>query len=461
MAKKNSWFSLVRRLFISDPEKQQKEKRKRCIFGRLRIKRFASIAAATPLPSNDRTAVIEAEEEQSKHAVSVAIASAIKAAHVAAEVVRLTGTPQSTNGCERQVEEDSSIEIKLDVAQSPHQCEKEIRQLAAIRIQSTFRGYLARKALRALKGIVKLQALIRGRNVRRQAFTTLKCLQSIVNIQSQVCAKRCQKAGSWHCDENKQLQTLRDKIIKMDSSCQRRWDDSTLTKQEADAMFLSKKEAAIRRERIKEYAFSHRKSADSEQNKVNGRWRYWLEQWVDTQVMKSKELEDLDSIWTTANGNPREEYIGKGLRLKNLQTKYHIDGLDSPVLFSRRSLHRKQNSLGDEKSFASSPVVPTYMAATESAKAKARSMSSPKIRPGTFDSYSESYSPCKKKLSLMSSLTSEVPSYSNIGRPSAYQQRSPSLKNVPGPIKSSRTPKNLSFDSKCSLLNWDRQSTFR
>lgn len=257
-------------------------------------------------------------------------------------------------------------------------------------------------------------------------------------------------------------------------------------------MFLSKKEAAIRRERIKEYAFSHRvinlnflrwsifvffwvcilkitlkegkfvqKSADSEQNKVNGRWRYWLEQWVDTQVRKSKELEDLDSIWTTANGNPREEYIGKGLRLKNLQTKYHIDGLDSPVLFSRRSLHRKQNSLGDEKSFASSPVVPTYMAATESAKAKARSMSSPKIRPGTFDSYSESYSPCKKKLSLMSSLTSEVPSYSNIGRPSAYQQRSPSLKNVPGPIKSSRTAKDLSFDSKCSLLNWDRQSAFR
>ena len=52
--------------------------------------------------------------------------------------------------------------------------------------------YQARKALRALKGIVKLQAYIRGRAVRRQAMTTLKCLQSVVKIQSQVYGKRTQ-----------------------------------------------------------------------------------------------------------------------------------------------------------------------------------------------------------------------------------------------------------------------------
>lgn len=48
----------------------------------------------------------------------------------------------------------------------------------------------ARKALRALKGLVRLQAFIRGWAVRRQALNTLKCLQTIVNIQSEVCAKR-------------------------------------------------------------------------------------------------------------------------------------------------------------------------------------------------------------------------------------------------------------------------------
>lgn len=46
--------------------------------------------------------------------------------------------------------------------------------------------------------------------------------------------------------------------FQMDSNSRRRWDDSTLTKEEADALFQSKKEAFIKRERAKEYAFSHR-----------------------------------------------------------------------------------------------------------------------------------------------------------------------------------------------------------
>lgn len=115
------------------------------MFGRLRVKRLVSIAA--PLPAGDRT-LREAEAEQSKHAVTVAIATAtaaeaaLAAAHVAAEVVRLTGTPNSTNECEKEVEEDSATDIKMDVPQSTHQCEREILELAALKIQSTFRGYL-------------------------------------------------------------------------------------------------------------------------------------------------------------------------------------------------------------------------------------------------------------------------------------------------------------------------------
>lgn len=47
-------------------------------------------------------------------------------------------------------------------------------------IQSCFQ---ARRAFRTLKGIVRLQAFIRGHLVRRQAVATLFCLRSIVKLQ--------------------------------------------------------------------------------------------------------------------------------------------------------------------------------------------------------------------------------------------------------------------------------------
>lgn len=76
-------------------------------------------------------------------------------------------------------------------------------------------GFQARKALRALKGVVKLQAIIRGWAVRQQAINTLKCLQSIVNIQSEVYSKRCGRIeDSVHCQEYKS-QDLREKDIKV------------------------------------------------------------------------------------------------------------------------------------------------------------------------------------------------------------------------------------------------------
>lgn len=56
----------------------------------------------------------------------------------------------------------------------------------------------ARRAFKALKGIIRLQALIRGHLVRRQAVATLCCMYGIVKFQALVRGGRVRQSDGSH-----------------------------------------------------------------------------------------------------------------------------------------------------------------------------------------------------------------------------------------------------------------------
>ncbi|GKV23071.1 hypothetical protein SLEP1_g32851 [Rubroshorea leprosula] len=124
----------------------------------------------------------EGEVDPNKHGIAVAAATAAVAEDsVAAAVVRLT----SSNGrCARNPRTHFSSGCGLR------------EELAAVKIQSAFRGYLARRALGALKGLVRLQALVRGHIERKRTAEWLWRMQTLLRAQERARAGRIQVSES-------------------------------------------------------------------------------------------------------------------------------------------------------------------------------------------------------------------------------------------------------------------------
>ncbi|KAF8086057.1 hypothetical protein N665_0636s0029 [Sinapis alba] len=270
-----------------------------------------------------------------------------------------------------------------------------VQHASATKIQATFRGYTARRSFRALKGLARLQGVVKGYNVKRQTVNAMKYMQQLVRLQSQIQSRRLKTL------EN-QAQVEKDEAKWPASEAGNdNWDDSVLTKEERDARLQRKIDAIIKRERYMAYAYSHKlwknspKSAQDVRN--SGGLPLWWN-WGDRQLPLASPV--------PSHSQPLRDYMLTPTRLSasplsqssNQNHFRHDNNFDTSTPTSSRSTFLTQSrpfrtsrySIGrlrgqdspfkDDDSFTSCPPYPRYMAPTVSAKAKVRPNSNPKER---------------------------------------------------------------------------------
>lgn len=386
------------------------------------------------------------DTQQSKHAIAVAAATAaaadaaLTAANAAAAVVRLTGNGFSfSDGTQRE-------------------------QIAATKIQTAFRGYLARKALYALRGLVKLQALVRGHIVRKQAAETLNCMHALIRVQARVRARRIRMSDEGQAVQTKLIQRRTRESHPSISNEGR--NQSTGSSDKLNRKVQSRNTAPVKYDRGSYSASSQQEmetsSLDGNTKIVEmdtGRTKSSSKKWMAS-VSDSVSMEPSISSTTSAAHYPprhnqvpyssqRAQYTPHYKSTAPVQAAYDMTSQFSqmsiprppPDVFTTLSSHNispltmygdygydedsvfstaestpqlansavsryggKQGPITPRSEYAESlfdgfSAYPSYMANTESSKAKARCHSAPKQRPSSIEKNAAS---SRRRMSLYS-----------------------------------------------------------
>ncbi|CAN7007537.1 unnamed protein product [Brassica oleracea var. botrytis] len=259
-----------------------------------------------------------------------------------------------------------------------------VQHASATKIQAAFRAYMARRSFRALKGLVRLQGVVRGHSVKRQTINAMKYMQQLVRVQSQIQSRRIKTL------ENK-AQAERDEVkwAAASDAGNGNWDDSVLTKEERDARSQRKTDAVIKRERSMAYAYSHKlwKNSPKSAASTGGLPLWW--NWMDQQLPLASPApshRDYRLTPTRLSPSPLSHHFRHDSNFDTSTPKSSRSTLLTPSRpirtgTSRYSRGRGQDSpFTDNDSLTSCPPFPSYMAPTVSARAKVRPSSNPKER---------------------------------------------------------------------------------
>ncbi|CAN4086960.1 unnamed protein product [Withania somnifera] len=310
-----------------------------------------------------------------------------------------------SDGSESSFLSDSALAAAMaTVVRAPH---KEFvvvkKEWAAIRIQAAFRGFLARRALKALKAVVRIQAIFRGRQVRKQAAVTLKCMQALVRVQARVRARCNQTSVDGDATKGLVVDSQADSIKQAESG----WCDVPGTVDEVTSKLKMRQIGAIKRERAIAYAQQKLRTNPSPNSrtrivetpnkiKVNGD-STWLERWMANKPRENRLMEEFhtDASGMTPNSRKHEEYdagsfiecSSVNIRRNNMSTRISTRGpIRCQIVNSSSDYYPYDDSTTSHSSISTSETLgsnqtpqeeghsnkPNYMNPTKSIKAKVK-----------------------------------------------------------------------------------------